>query len=115
MILLKQISILVLSPLKTKTSSSLFLDKRNRNLSINKVQQESAGHQEDLNIENKKGTSEANNVRQAYQVAVSPPPVQLPPGYASPFYTYLAGGLLALGGVFGIFTLVYRFKTRNKD
>ena len=73
--------------------------------------------------ENKEITSfaEANAFRRANQVAMSIPPASLPPGSvgtigtSQPFSNFLAVGLLALGGVVGFFTLVYKFKNRNND
>ena len=64
------------------------------------------------------GFAEARAFRQANQVAMFAPPVSLPHGCvrtSPPFFNYLAIGLLSLGGAVGIFKVVNRFKTGDKD
>jgi hypothetical protein len=112
---------------KDKISEFFFRsDETETDLSFRETEKKSAEQSENLEIskqEDKEITSfaEANAFRRANQVAMSIPPASLPPGSVGtigtsrPFSNFLAVGLLALGGVVGFFTLVYKFKNRNND
>ena len=108
-------------PLNEVQSSQHHEDENKESTRLAEAEKESIEQQEVVETaENQDFTSfaEARAFRQANQVAMFTPPVSPPHSCAptsTPFFNYLAIGLLSLGGGIAVFKLVYKFKTRNKD